>query len=503
MSKNRQKKQLSRLSQKTAPNRLLVFTGIVLVVAIGGYFFIYSAAYPELDRLPSPSLEKVEPFVAEKIRLLIADVKNQPKSTETWGKLAMNLDVHDFKLESMLCYQMAIELAPSDFRWHYYLAIVSQESGVKDALVFFEQARKIKPDYAPLLYRNGKAFFEAGNLAKAESLYTQATQSSSAAASAYAYWGLAEIELAKYNLSESKRLLLKAVEQNPDNREIHSLLASVYARLGEMDNAHLEREQLNLLPERVPIPDQYIDQLEAEGVSAYWFGQHGRRYLDQGNYPAALEAFQMELRIKPSADAHNSLGMTYQYLGQHPTAAQHFREAILQKPEYAEAYNNLAITLYSLEKIQSAMDSLNRAIVIKPKYSEPYLNLGTFELIAGHTEAAMKIFDIAMQTADYDIRIAGRLAWILATSSKSDLRDGKKAIELAESVCMKTGYRQPEYLDILAAAYAEAGYFKKAVEIAQQGLQSAELEKKQQLFRQIQFRLGMYKKNKPFRDSGL
>ena len=54
-------------------------------------------------------------------------------------------------------------------------------------------------------------------------------------------------------------------------------------------------------------------------------------------------------------------------------------------------------------------------------------------------------------------------AWLLATSSDAQLRDGSKAIVFAEQAVAATNRRNPEYLATLAAAYAEVRQFEKAI----------------------------------------
>ncbi len=56
------------------------------------------------------------------------------------------------------------------------------------------------------------------------------------------------------------------------------------------------------------------------------------------------------------------------------------------------------------------------------------------------------------------------LAWIHATSSNAAIRNGDEAVALATKACELTGFKKAEALDTLAAAYAEQGNFKKAVE---------------------------------------
>ena len=64
---------------------------------------------------------------------------------------------------------------------------------------------------------------------------------------------------------------------------------------------------------------------------------------------------------------------------------------------------------------------------------------------------------------------ANNLAWLLATHPDAAVRNGTEAVEWAtKSVAAATSARQLEadFLDTLAAAYAEAGKFDQAVETA-------------------------------------
>ncbi|MCA9743251.1 tetratricopeptide repeat protein [candidate division KSB1 bacterium] len=484
--------------QNWIPSKILLLLCLVLTT-----ISIFGCSTPAEEKLPEPNLTELESYAAEKISALREQVEQKPNDAEAWGKLAMNLDIHDYKSEAIPAYEKAIELAPDEFRWRYYLALLADESGAPETIDLYEQALKVNTDYPPLLYRLGIALNLNGQTDRAKDLLRQVANADDAIISSYGYWQLAELAVVQNELKESLDLLLKSIELNPNLREVRSMLAAVYTRLGDQQKASLQSKQLDLLPERMPIPDRFVEQLQAEGVSAFWFSQHGRRHLDFGNYEAALSAFQMENRIKPSADSHNSLGMTYQYLGQHAEAAAHFRKAIEMRKDYVEAFNNLAVSLYSMFQKQQAVDTLKRAIEIKPEYAEPYLNLGTFHIMEGQSLQAITIFNEAMEKANYDLRIGGRLAWLLATSKRDDLRNGKKAVELAKEVNEVTDYLHPDNLDILAASYAEAGAFSRAVEIASKASELAHNAKMANLAKQIDYRLDLYKKHQAYRDPEL
>ena len=88
------------------------------------------------------------------------------------------------------------------------------------------------------------------------------------------------------------------------------------------------------------------------------------------------------------------------------------------------------------------------------------------------------------------------LAWFLATAEKKEMRDGKRAVELALKACEVTEWKNARYLDTLAAAYARAGEFDQAVkwqEKAVEGMKSFDHYAR----RRAQERLRLYRNRKP------
>jgi TPR repeat protein len=74
-----------------------------------------------------------------------------------------------------------------------------------------------------------------------------------------------------------------------------------------------------------------------------------------------------------------------------------------------------------------------------------------------------------------NVRALNGLAWVLATSENSAIRDGSKAVVFAEKAVsvaemFPKEYEKHLYLDTLAAAYAEAGQFEKAVRTEQEAI---------------------------------
>jgi serine/threonine-protein kinase len=152
------------------------------------------------------------------------------------------------------------------------------------------------------------------------------------------------------------------------------------------------------------------------------------------------------------------------------------------------------------------------AVLFVKTVMEPFAAIG--ELIGekppdffswGNTHLANKEYDKAI--ADYteaikldpkDARVYERLAWVLATVPKDELRDGKKAMDYARKACELTDWKNPDYLATLSAAFAESGDFKEAIKWQMKALEAPELEQdKGDEYRQ---RLKMFEEGKPYRE---
>jgi TPR repeat protein len=69
------------------------------------------------------------------------------------------------------------------------------------------------------------------------------------------------------------------------------------------------------------------------------------------------------------------------------------------------------------------------------------------------------------------IQARNKLAWILATTTASEFRDGKRAVALIRPLALL--YGNWEYLDTLAAAFAESKNFDQAIFIQERALEEA------------------------------
>ncbi len=93
------------------------------------------------------------------------------------------------------------------------------------------------------------------------------------------------------------------------------------------------------------------------------------------------------------------------------------------------------------------------------------------------------------------------LAWVLATSSNESMRNGARAIQLAEDVARRAGHPNAIVLRTLAAGYAETGRFSDAIETAQQAAAIAKATGNDGLATDLERNIAAYQANQPIRSA--
>lgn len=479
-------------------NRKLVW-GIIPLILLAGLaawqFFI--SEQTSLDNLPVLDLSSTETQVAAKIKLLREEIERNPASAEAWGKFAMNLDIHDFKRESIQCYKQAATLDPGNFRWFYYTATALQDLGSPETMQWFAYCQNLNPVYLPFHILNGLMLLNNGRIEDASTAFRSALNID--ANSSHAYLGLAQIAHAQNNPALSKQYLLKTIDINPGHGEAYALLTEVYQKLDKPEQAARAKRKALQFPNPTKVPDPLYADLVAEGVSSYWHLMRGQALNNKQNYTEASHEFSLALKAKPRAEAYNGLGFALHQMGNYPEASRQYNAAIALNPDYRDAFYNLAITLYKMGKVEESIGKLKEVNRLDPAFPDGYLNLGTYLTTLGRDSDAIATFRQGIANTSFDIRIASKLSWLLATLPYAALRDGPEAVRLGEKICETTNYEVPQNLDVLAAAYAETKQFSKAVKTARLARQLAVSTGLLDLAAAVQTRLKLYEKQRAFR----
>ena len=148
--------------------------------------------------------------------------------------------------------------------------------------------------------------------------------------------------------------------------------------------------------------------------------------------------------------------------------------------------------------LSDAIAHFRAAIALAPKFAPPHANLGRALSLQGRNAAAVAELRTFLQLKPDQPQVMGLLAGILATAPEDSVRSGKDAVQLAQKAAQLTPHRDVAVLNALAAAYAETGRYKEAVQVGEQALALASAFGPQPLVAAIQRRIACYRGNKPF-----
>jgi tetratricopeptide (TPR) repeat protein len=160
----------------------------------------------------------------------------------------------------------------------------------------------------------------------------------------------------------------------------------------------------------------------------------------------------------------------------------------------AKFYNNRGIAFAEKGRYDQAISDFNRALEINPRYNKAYNNRGIVYRLTGQYNEAISDFNKSIAINALDAEAYNNLAWLLATAGAQGFRNGKKAVELALNACRLSDWKNAEYLDTLAAAYARAGDFDNAVKWQEKVLESSESVDMSEFRRRLHF----YRERKPW-----
>jgi tetratricopeptide (TPR) repeat protein len=201
--------------------------------------------------------------------------------------------------------------------------------------------------------------------------------------------------------------------------------------------------------------------------------------------------------------AQNNLGIVFLQKGQLDEAISRLQAAIDLRPENGFAHNNLAKALLQKGRLPEAIVHYRKFLAIEPDNVEARNVLGTALIQQGRLSEAIEQWQEALAIEPENGNAASNLAWVFATCPEDSIRDGRRAIELAEKALRISAGKIPIIFRILAAAYAEDGRFSEAIETAQRGAELANIQGNPGLAAELQSNIALYQTGRPLRDASI
>ena len=269
-----------------------------------------------------------------------------------------------------------------------------QQGKLDEAITQFDEAIKIKPNFAKayfnratakaelkkyaesisdynmaiLLEPTAKSYFSRGliryklkDYTGAESDFDNCIQNdvSNLRAQAYYYQGCVYFDQNKYEEAIARDN--KAIEYKPD-------YAFAYNDRGSA-NRQLEKYQEAL--------KDYRRAIQLNPQMAFTFNNMASVKKKLGDLEGAITDYSSAIELKPDYYiAYNNRGSVYMMKKEYNKALADFTQAISLKSDYAYAYNNRGNVKYKQKRYEDAIQDYTKAVEIDPTYGYAFLNRG-------------------------------------------------------------------------------------------------------------------------------
>jgi tetratricopeptide (TPR) repeat protein len=226
-------------------------------------------------------------------------------------------------------------------------------------------------------------------------------------------------------------------------------------------------------------------------------GYLGDMWLRRNNFGRALEAFTQLVQLRPEdAQGYLGRGLVLEARGDLEQAVADYSTAIRLRPDAGAVYFLRGRVRHRQGRTDDALADLSEHVRLHPEDAMGYLFRSTLHKEQKNLGAALEDLNAAHRAAPDDPQVCNNLAWMLATCSDAQLRNGSRAVALARQACQATDWKHPFCLGTLGAALAETGAFDEAVHWQAQALKLyPEAEKPAG-----RARLELYQAGQPYRE---
>lgn len=489
--------------------------GILVTILMAGFVMLAGCAAgdddaqpdspvaPDLVATPLPDLSGIrldaqEAIAAEHARLgeLVASKDSRVAVVaRTYGELGELYHAYGLLEAARPSYRNARTLAPDDYSWAYLLGRVEQDLGnPTDAISSLVDAGSGRSVYLPAWFRIGEMEIDAGRLSEAVDAYQTALRI--APDHPAALTGLGTVAMIEGNPGDARMRFERALEVQPD-------ATSLYIRLGEAcaaldDRACVAESEQQAGDGPVAMADPLQDRIEELGTPNGLRREIAVRLARAGKYDEAVESFRKAIRTRPDdAELHLYLGIMQARSGNPVDAEASYLEAVRLDPDDARIHFALGQLYAGAGNDERAVDAYLRALVAQPDFAEAHIELGRAFQRAGRHDLAVRPYFEAVRVeprnsvaryglalslirieryADARARLesdlaafpeeagfAHLLARLMAAAPADDVRDGPKALQLAEELARQL--QSTAAGETLAMALAENGRFTDAIRV--------------------------------------
>ncbi len=235
---------------------------------------------------------------------------------------------------------------------------------------------------------------------------------------------------------------------DPEPTYYNNVLLEVKKRLGKVKelltylyNRRLELASLSLqdLKKCVHTCDELlvidINNPEAKPLREAFAGKLAEKYIDEGkrfrrekDYRGSIDAFTKAIELKPTATAHNGLGLTQYELKNYNAAIAEYEKALKLEPQNSNSHAYRGDAKAALQDHRGALADYAKAIQLNPNNANAYNRRGIYWFDQKDYKAALQDFlkatalDPENQTYKNNVEIAKKKLEIIPPSQDKILK---------------------------------------------------------------------------------
>jgi tetratricopeptide (TPR) repeat protein len=275
---------------------------------------------------------------------------------------------------------------------------------------------------------------------------------------------------------EAKTALRSALRLAPDRAYVHYTVGANLAALGELEEA--ERALRRAL------------ELDGHYLEAHF--SLGRVLAVRGRHQDAVRELTTVLELDPRVvDALFARGDSLARLGRDAEALADLEAALALDPSRLEAQLWVADALARERSWDRAIAHYDAVLALDPARREAWMKKATALFIAARYQEAADTLERGLEQLPDDRLLATATARFLASCPERTLRDGRRALVLAERLFAHE--ENLENAELVAMAHAEIGDWNEAVAWQQRALDAAKRSGDQRLSAMLARNLERYR----------